>query len=617
MIKRTLYILIFLFVFIFFTITANAQDSSVIKNVIFDDAGKLIFINGTNFNNVETIKSLKLSNPDRVVFDLPNSILIGKKRSIDITDSAINNVKVSQFSTYPNIVRLVFTADTQKSLEQVKISKSKNSLILRLNSVENKKNEIIPIYTDRDFDNKQGEGSELKSISNQSQPTESSVIDLGNIILTDKAKTFPVQVVDQNIYDLVINTIKFKNSHLTLSGTGALSLKEPFVLQNPSRVVFDLSNTALSPNDFPQAFTYNNGDILRIAQFDPQTVRVVVETNNPDNYKTIISPDLQTIIITPKDKINITELPNNKIASQIQKIEVRNVDKKTTIVTLNATSPIIHHVKRLYYPDRFKIELFNVNAPNKNIIANLPLTDQYQGLSIDSIEKYPNGSCWTFPVKRSTKVQSKLSFDGKTLELIFRKVPVKFVNNLSSIGKVVLDPGHGGTEPGALSENVFEKTITLEVAKIVKNYLNQAGINVVMTRTDDETVTLKQRTIITNDENPEVFVSIHVNSCESQNVTGIETHWYTSRSKKLAQIIQNKLVNLINSPDRGVMNSMFYVIHHTNVPAVLVEIGFLSNDIERSQLLKSDRQERTARAIADGIIKFMELKLSGNNESDL
>jgi len=617
MIKRTLYTLISLFLIIFFTSSVHAQDSSAIKNVIADDAGKLIFINCSNLNNIENLKLLRLTNPDRAVLDLPNSILVGRRKSIDITDSAISNVKISQFSAYPNVVRLVFTANTQKSLDYIKITKSNNSIVLRLNSVENQKNEILPIYQDRDFNSKQGEDSELRLINNQNQLLDNPIINLANIIPIDKANACPVPVIDQNIFDLIINTIKFRNSHLTLSGTGILSLKEPFVLQNPSRVIFDLTNTALSSNDLSRTFTYNNGDILKINQFDPQTVRVTVETSNPDNYKTVISPDLQTLIITPKDKINIAELPNSKIASQIQKVDIRRTDDKTTVVTLNATSPIIHHVKRLYYPDRFKIELFNVNAPNKNIIAGLPLTEQYKGLAIDCIEKYPNGSSWTFQVNRSTRVESNLSFDGKNLELIFRDVPVKFVNDQSLIkGKVVIDSGHGGSDPGAQRENIFEKNITIDVANKVKNYLNQAGINVVMTRAGDETVSLKQRTIITNNENPEVFVSIHVNSCESPNVTGLETHWYTSKSKKLAQTVQNKLVSSISSPDRGVMNSMFYVIHHTNVPAVLVEIGFLSNNKERSQLLTQERQEITARAIADGIIKFMEFN-TNSNESDL
>jgi len=616
MIKRTLYTLIFLFLVIFFTSSAYAQGSSVIKNVISDDAGKLVFINGTNLDNIENLKLLKLSNPNRAVLDLPNSILIGTRRSIDITDSAINNVKVGQFSIYPNTVRVVFTADSKESLDQIKVVKSKNSIILGLNSVENQKNEISPVYEDRDFDNKQGNDSEFKVICNQSQPIDNSVINMSYLKSSDKVSTSPVPVIDQNIFDLVLNSVKFKNGHLSLSGTGTLSLKEPFILQNPSRVVFDLSNTVLSSGNLAQSFTYYNGDIIRIAQFDPQTVRVVVETNNPDNFKTIISPDLQTLIIAPEDKINMVELPNSKVASQIQKVEVRKADAKTTIVTINATSPIIHHVKRLYYPDRFKIELFNVNAPNKNIISNLPLTEQFQGLAIDYIEKYQNGSCWNFQVSRSTKVQSNLSFDGKTLEIIFKEVPVKFISNqIFTKGKVVIDPGHGGSEPGAQRENIFEKDITIDVAKKVKNYLNQAGIDVVMTRSGDDTVTLKQRTIITSEENPDAFVSIHVNSCNSQGVTGLETHWYTPRSKKLAQIIQNKLVNSINSPNRGVMNSMFYVIHHTNVPAVLVEIGFISNDRERYQLLTEDRQEITAKAIADGIIKFVELKSNSNENS--
>jgi len=590
--KRILYFLILLFIFVFSVSSVFAQDGMVIKNVISDDAGKLILINGTNLNHIESTKLFKLSNPDRAVLDLPDSVLIGNKKSIDITDSAISNVKVSQFSTSPNVVRLVFTASNKESLNQVKFIKSENSVILKLDSVESQKNEITPVYHDRDFDSKTE--TELSHLDNK------SAANLKNV------KPCPIPAVDVNEFDLVLNAVKFRNNHLTMSGTGTVALKEPFTLQSPSRVIFDLPNATFSYRNIPLAFTFSNGDAIKIGQFNPYTVRVVVTTSNPDNYKTIISPDLQTLIIAPKDKINISELPNSNISSQIQKIDVRKVNAETTVITLKATSPIIHHVKRLYYPDRFRIELFNVNAPNKNIITSLPKTGQFQGIGINYIEKYPTGSSWTFPVNNNTKVDSSLSFDGKLLELVFTDVPVKQVNSvLSSKGKVVIDAGHGGSEPGAQRENIFEKDITLAVAKKVKNYLNQAGINVVMTRSDDSTVSLKQRTVITNDENPEAFVSIHVNSCNAPTAAGLETHWYTPQSKKLAQVVQKSLISSINSPDRGIMNSMFYVIHHTEVPAVLVEIGFISNDSERNQLLTPERQESTARAIAEGIIEFL------------
>ena len=126
-----------------------------------------------------------------------------------------------------------------------------------------------------------------------------------------------------------------------------------------------------------------------------------------------------------------------------------------------------------------------------------------------------------------------------------------------------------------------------------------------MTRESDDTVSLQQRCVITNNEKPEAFVSIHVNACESPNASGLETHWYTDQSLELANTIHSSLVKNINSPNRGIIKSRFYVIHHTEVPAILVEIGFISNDAERYQLLTEERKEATAKAISSGILKFL------------
>ena len=86
---------------------------------------------------------------------------------------------------------------------------------------------------------------------------------------------------------------------------------------------------------------------------------------------------------------------------------------------------------------------------------------------------------------------------------------------------------------------------------------------------------------------------------------GIETHWYTPQSQNLAQKIQNSLISATLNTDRGTVNSMFYVIHHTNIPSVLVEIGFISNDIERTDLLTEDKQNLIAKAISDGILQYL------------
>ena len=122
-----------------------------------------------------------------------------------------------------------------------------------------------------------------------------------------------------------------------------------------------------------------------------------------------------------------------------------------------------------------------------------------------------------------------------------------------------------------------------------------------MTREIDETVSLQERVEISENICPDIFVSIHVNSSNSESPNGLETHYYKDNSLQLAKTLHASLLNHITANNRGLFKSKFYVINHTTAPAILVEIGFLSNPSERAQLVTESRKQATAKAIAEGI----------------
>ena len=173
---------------------------------------------------------------------------------------------------------------------------------------------------------------------------------------------------------------------------------------------------------------------------------------------------------------------------------------------------------------------------------------------------------------------------------------------------VVIDAGHGGSDVGATRNGVYEKNITLDVSKRVANLLRKKGYIVEMTRTTDTYVSLQDRVAISEDINPDVFVSIHVNSSNSDSPTGLETHYYKDNSLELAKYVHASLLNHVNSKDRGLFKSRFYVINHTTAPAILVEIGFISSPVERAQLVSESRKQATAKAIAEGINDYFNKK---------
>ena len=126
-----------------------------------------------------------------------------------------------------------------------------------------------------------------------------------------------------------------------------------------------------------------------------------------------------------------------------------------------------------------------------------------------------------------------------------------------------------------------------------------------MTRTNDVNPTLQDRCDFSNQRQAVLFVSIHTNASVKEEPNGIETHFYHDNSIELSNIVHKHLISETKANDRGTIKSMFYVINHTNVPSILVEMGYISNDKEREALQTEERKNQTAKAIADGITEYL------------
>jgi N-acetylmuramoyl-L-alanine amidase len=174
-------------------------------------------------------------------------------------------------------------------------------------------------------------------------------------------------------------------------------------------------------------------------------------------------------------------------------------------------------------------------------------------------------------------------------------------------GLVVIDAGHGGKDAGAMRENIKEKDLNLTQALRLKQILEASGLTVRMTRNQDIFLALPEITSITNRVKPDVFVSIHQNSSTSDKPRGMETYFYTAQSRLLADLVHQERVKShgSKSPNNGVKRAMFYVIHHTDVPAILCEIGYLSNPSERLLLINPSYQQAHMEAIARGVLQFL------------
>lgn len=158
---------------------------------------------------------------------------------------------------------------------------------------------------------------------------------------------------------------------------------------------------------------------------------------------------------------------------------------------------------------------------------------------------------------------------------------------------IVLDAGHGGSDPGTVWEDVYEKDINLAIAMKVEEILQDAGYTVIMTRTDDSAVYLRERVELAEYHDADAFVSIHQNALENDTVTsGIEVYCNersNQNSPALASAIHSALLGETGADDQGVENnSTLFVVRRCSVPACLVETGFLTSASERQLLLSGD-----------------------------
>ena len=177
-------------------------------------------------------------------------------------------------------------------------------------------------------------------------------------------------------------------------------------------------------------------------------------------------------------------------------------------------------------------------------------------------------------------------------------------------GIVVIDAGHGGKDPGCMESSVWESEINLQMALKLQEKLEAKGVQVLMTRTDDEvTLSLAERAELANDHKADVFVSIHQNSYTSPQISGIEFFYKEGEpgSEALAGLFEENIQSDGSISSRGIKASGdLKVLRLSKGPAVLIESGYLTNPAEEKNLLSDSYQDKLMGYIADGIIKFLE-----------
>jgi N-acetylmuramoyl-L-alanine amidase len=237
------------------------------------------------------------------------------------------------------------------------------------------------------------------------------------------------------------------------------------------------------------------------------------------------------------------------------------------------------------------------------------------------------------------------------LDVVFYKrhlIPEK--RGTYGIDTIVIDPGHGGKDPGAIGPSgLYEKDVVLDISKRLRANLERHGINVILTRETDRFISLWERANIANRNNADFFISIHANASRSRVASGFEVYYLSEASDDLARAVQaaenaaldfetgfpvrssaqlkttlwdiiiteNRIVSIelaealceamekrLDSRNRGVKSALFYVLKGARSPSVLAEVAFLSNREEETRLRNSSYRQRIADALTEGILNY-------------
>jgi N-acetylmuramoyl-L-alanine amidase len=619
----------------------------------------LVFSATRPFTGEETrnFSVLRLPSPYRLVIDIPNARVNTAQKTFSFPQNGIDRVEVADHSSpFYSAVRVVVYVNDNRALAQlrprfegselrVEGALATNPPIAQTSSVASAAS--IPDFThSSEASSKRGNlklklfksGHDARPMDPLAAPSsalssaQAPPVPAGSTKQSDgqNGKLAPTSVFGTTVPEGVslIEDIYYKDNRLYLKGSKGLDLhvKNRFSLTAPSRLVLDIENAVL--NSRAQLAPLNGGtdevQQIRVGQFDDRTVRVVIQSSIPDQFESIYTgSDRSLLALTPYSSTSINKLSANTQLGEVQSIDLKH-ENEGTVIRLAASSPIVHRfVKR---DDKVVLELLNEASRPANIGVDQAQYPEVQRMRLDALtDGQPNSKLTIKLAGSSVRVIPTLSDDGRTLELLLANDGAATANaggslaNLIGLGtagkapfpaRIVVDAGHGGKDIGANRSGVYEKDLNLSLALMLRDALVAKGFKVYMTRSTDVFLPLPQITAITNQIHPDLFISIHHNASVNPALSGIETYFFTPQSVALARRVQDREINLLPVRNGGVKQARFYVIHHTDVPAILCEVGYVSNPGELTDLQSMDRKSKTARAIADGVIDYLKTRVS-------
>lgn len=610
------------------TASRGESDTAVVSNgnnlnVSYkaDEQDEKVILSLKDYSNYNITKQLDLN---RIVIDIPDSTASSSEKSINIKSSQIENVRYASINNSSSRVIIQLNAQSQYIVVE-----EAGALILK----------IIP---GADIDGSQTTDSTIKgtpkptatgtvkptvtskptvtvtpkptatitlkpTVTVTAKPT-TTVTPKSTATVTPKptvAKTFiPTTTETPNSGSgntAAGDSIKIEHNYSDGADNVIIWAKDcrdynVWMITEPNRIVVDIPNYKAGKE---QILNINSSNItsIRSAQFEDTTTRVVIDITSQLQYNVIKSDEQIFLRIERPLYKNIT-YSNSGDRKYFTLHGVKLTEGGENLKSLYTDN---YGVEGKVYTITFPSELADLGNGTMKINDNM----------VNDVEIETNADT----------NQTTLTFYTKEFfdyEIITRETEnnttITLISEASKKDRlIVIDAGHGGSDPGASHYGVNEKDLNLDIAKRLNVLLEKNNIKTYMTREDDTYVGLYERAYIANNMNATLFLSIHNNAYYAK-YSGTETLYYPERanstgftSKRFAQLIQSELVGDLGTYDRGIVERPnLVVLKATKMPAALAEIAFMSNSGDIAKLKSEEFRQKTAQALCDAILKALD-----------
>lgn len=554
-----------------------------------------------HITNCSDYNVFKIEDPDknRIVVDLPNTSMAIKNK-INIKSAQIKDVRYSQFEE--KVARVVLDVNNKA---QYKVEQLPDKLVLSI---------LGTSVSGRGDVDREDTPTPLQTLAltptNTPTPLQTPTLKPTNTPIPTPTNTPSVTEKPSN------SPSPTKTSSQSMEDSGSLDVK--FSLENnkemvmidaesyqgytvtrytePDRIAVDIPNAKTSKDQ--QTINVNGKYIkkIRYAMFDEKTARVVLDVSGQVQFKSDVEDGKLVVRVDPPIFKNV---------------KYDSMGDRVGLTISGATLTEGGESLKKHYTGTYSANdtVYTITFPSgkANLDTGIMYIDDKYLKSIEikkDSSKNTTSIIFTANEKFAYNVFTRSKLNDTAITILKPALPGEKL--------IVIDPGHGGSEPGAESFGTLEKTLNLDISIRLDKLLKQAGIRSYIIREEDIYIGLYERAYIANDLNATLFLSIHNNAYYSKE-KGTETLYYPNRSnskgftsKRFAQIIQDNLIGSLNTKNRELVERPnLVVLKGTKMPAALAEIAFMTNKDDFALLQSESFRQKTAEALYKSIVQSL------------